>query len=230
MSESNTESNTKNLPTKNFPIEKIDWEKAQKIFYSDKEAILNQIKREINRYPYVKEIMLLLAGGLLISAALLMPGLHRAIPPSVWEGKEYKKYRLKETLKRLHKQKVVEVLETKDGYVVKITRNGLIRALRYKLDDMNVKRKKSWDKKWRIVIFDIEEQKKKLRDEFRKRLKQLGFYSLQESVYVHAFPCFDEVEFLRQIYEVPVNVTHILAEKIESQENLEKFFGVGIFA
>ena len=95
---------------------------------------------------------------------------------------------------------------------------------------MNVKRKKSWDKKWRIAIFDIEEKKKKFRDEFRKRLKQLGFYALQESVYVHAFPCFDEVEFLRQVYEVPINVTYILAEKIESQENLEKFFQVGIFA
>lgn len=215
---------------KSSSIEKIDWEKAQKIFYSDKEAILNQIKQEIDRYPYVKEILLLLAGGVLISAALLMPGIHRVIPSSIWQGKGYKKYRLKQTLKRLHKQKIVEVLETKDGNIVKITKNGLTRALQYKLDVMNVKRKKSWDKKWRIVIFDIEEEKKKLRDEFRKRLKQLGFYSLQESVYVHAFPCFDEIEFLRQIHEVPINVTYILAEKIESQENLEKFFQVGIFA
>ncbi len=215
---------------KNISVEKIDWEKAQKIFYSDKEAILNRIEREINRYPYVKEILLLLAGGLVISAALLMPGLHYAIPSSTWQGRGYKKYRLKETLKRLHKQKVVDVLETKDGYIVKITKNGLTRALRYKLDEMNVKRKKSWDKKWRIVIFDIEEKKKKFRDELRKRLKQLRFYLLQESVYVHAFPCFDEVEFLRQIYEVPINTTYILAEKIESQENLEKYFQVGVFA
>jgi len=214
---------------KNISIDKIDWENAQKIFDKDREAILNRLNREINRYPYAKEILLLLAGGILISAALLMPGIHRAIPSSIWQGKGYKKYRLKETLKRLHKQKIVEVLETKDGHIVKITKNGLTRALQYKLDEMNIKRK-SWDKKWRIVIFDIEEEKKKLRDEFRKRLKQLEFYSLQESVYVHAFPCFDEIEFLRQIHEVPVNVTYILAEKIESQENLEKFFGVGIFA
>lgn len=216
--------------SKNISIEKVEWEKAQKIFDKDREAILDRLTREINRYPYAKEILLLLASGMLISAALLMPGISRAIPSYLWQGKGYKKYRLKETLRRLHKQKIVEVLETKDGHVVKITKNGLTRALQYKLDDMNIKRRKSWDKKWRIVIFDIEEEKKKLRDEFRKRLKQLGFYSLQESVYVHAFPCFDEVEFLRQIYEVPVNVTYILAEKIESQENLEKFFKVGIFA
>lgn len=210
-------------------IEKIDWEKAQKIFDSDREEILNRLTREINRYPYAKEILLLLAGGILVSAALFMPGVHHVFSSSIWQGKGYKKYRLKETLKRLHRQKIVEVLETRDGHVVKITKNGLTRALQYKLDEMRIKRRKSWDNKWRIVIFDIEEKKKKLRDEFRKRLKQLGFYSLQESVYVHAFPCFDEVEFLRQIYEVPINVTYILGEKIESQENLEKFFQVGIF-
>lgn len=219
-----------NFDSKNISLENIDWEKVRKIFKSDRDTILDRLTREINRYPYAKEILLLLAGGALISGALLMPGLHRLIPSSHWQGRGYKKYRLKQTLKRLHKQKIVEVLETKDGYVVKITKNGLTRALQYKLDDMNVKRKKVWDKKWRIVIFDIEERKRKLRDEFRKRLKQLGFYSLQESVYVHAFPCFDEVEFLRQIYQVPISVTYILAEKIESQENLEKYFQVGMFA
>lgn len=222
--------NSKSVASKNISIEEVDWEKAQKIFYIDKETILNQLEREVNRYPYAKEILLLLAGGLLISAALLMSGIHRVIPSSIWQGKGYKKYRLKEALKRLHKQKIVDVVETNDGHIVRITKNGLTRALQYKLDEVQVKRRKTWDKKWRIVIFDIEEEKKKLRDEFRKRLKQLGFYSLQESVYVYAFPCFDEVEFLRQIYQVPVNVTYIVAEKIESQENLEKFFQVGIFA
>lgn len=211
---------------KNASKDKIDWDKIQKIFYRDRENLLDQLAKEVNRYPYVKEILLLLVSGVLISALLLMPGIHRAIPSSFWQGKGYKKFRLKETLKRLHKQKIVEVLETKDGHILRITKDGLTRALKFKLDDMSVKRKKSWDKKWRIVIFDIEEQKKKLRDEFRKRLKQMGFYSLQESVYVHAFPCFDEVEFLRQFYQVPINVTYILGEKIESQENLENFFQV----
>lgn len=200
----------------------VDWEKAYKIFYNDKENILHTLRRETERYPYVKEIMLILAAGTIISAAIIMPGLPRLL--RAWNGKGYKRYRLGQTLKRLKKQKLIEVAETKDGPVVRITENGMTKALRYKLDEMKVKTKDSWDKKWRVVIFDIPEGKRRLRDEFRERLKQLGFYQLQKSVFVHAFSYFDEVEFLRQIYTVDIDVTYIEANKIEGQERIKDFF------
>ena len=206
-------------------MEKIDWDKAYKIFYSDKENLLNLLNREVDRYPYVKEILLILAAGTLISAALLMPGLGKILNPGIWDGKGYRKNRLRQVLKRLERKKIVEVVETKDGPVVRITQGGITKSLKYKLDDMTVK-KKNWDKKWRIVVFDISEEKKRSRDEFRERLKQIGFFPLQESVYVHAFPCFDEVEFLRQVYGVDIEVTYITAEKIEQNENLKEFFNL----
>lgn len=202
----------------------IDWEKAYKIFYNDKENILHALKRETERYPYVKEILIILAAGTLISAALVMPGIAKLFAPSSWNGKGYKRYRLGQTLKRLKRQKIIEVVETKDGPIIKITENGMNRALKYKLDEMRIKQKESWDKKWRIVIFDIPEGKRKLRDEFRERLKQLGFYQLQKSVFVHAFPCADEIEFLRHVYSVYVDVTTIIATKIENEERLHTFF------
>lgn len=204
----------------------VDWQKAYKIFYNDKENILHALRRETERYPYVKEILIILAAGTLISAAILMPGIAKLLTPSVWNGKGYKRYRLGQTLKRLKKQRLIEVLETKDGPVVKITENGMEKALKYKLDEMEIKRPKSWDKKWRIVIFDIPEGKRKLRDEFRERLKQLGFFQLQKSVFVHAFSCSDEVEFLRQLFGVHVDVTKITATKIENEEHLHTFFRV----
>lgn len=206
-------------------MEKIDWEKAYKIFYSEKEDVLRSLKGGIDRYPYVKEIFLILAAGTLISAALLMPGLGKVLKPNIWEGKGYRKDRLRQVLNRLKNRKIIEFVETKDGPVVRITQNGITKALKYKLDSMFVK-KKSWDKKWRIVVFDIPENKKRARDEFRERLKQLGFFPLQESVFVHAFSCFDEVEFLRQIYGVDIEVTYITADKIEQDENLKTFFNL----
>lgn len=52
----------------------------------------------------------------------------------------------------------------------------------------------------------------------------MGFYMLQKSVWVHPYPCFDEIEFLRQVYNVGINVTYILAEKIENAEDLKDHF------
>lgn len=207
-------------------MESVDWEKAYKIFQEDKKDIFDTLKREGERHPRIKDVLLILASGTLVSAAILMPGLPAVFSPFLWEGKGFKKGRFKQTLKRLQKQQMVETVETKDGYAVRITKNGITKALKYKLEEMQVIKQKHWDKKWRVIVFDIGEDKKKLRDELRKRLKQIGFYTLQDSVYVHAFPCQDEIEFLRQIYGVDIEVTVILALKIEGEEKLKSYFGI----
>lgn len=206
-------------------MNEADWDKAYKIFHDDKEEILHLLGRGVDRYPYVKEILLILAAGTLISAALLMPGLGRVIRPNIWKGNGYRKDRLRQVLNRLKNRKIIEVVETKDGPVVRITQNGITKALKYKLENMEIKRK-TWDGKWRVIVFDIPEENKKARDEFRTRLKGAGFYPLQKSVFVHAFPCFDEIEFLRQIYGVDIDVTYIEAQKIEDHDNLKSFFNI----
>ncbi|MDP3955604.1 MAG: CRISPR-associated endonuclease Cas2 [bacterium] len=43
---------------------------------------------------------------------------------------------------------------------------------------------KRWDRKWRMVIFDINEADKKKRDRLRDKLSELGFAMLQESVWI----------------------------------------------
>lgn len=45
-----------------------------------------------------------------------------------------------------------------------------------------------WDGVWRVVIFDIPEQKRIIRDMFRRRLKHWGFSNWQQSVWVTKQP------------------------------------------
>lgn len=60
-------------------------------------------------------------------------------------------------------------------------------------------RKKKWDGLWRIVAFDIPQKKALLRDTLRKKLKELGFGMLQESIWVSPH---DFVADLREFLEV----------------------------
>lgn len=60
-------------------------------------------------------------------------------------------------------------------------------------------RKKKWDSLWRIVAFDIPQKKARLRDTLRKKLKELGFGMLQESIWVSPH---DFVADLREFLEV----------------------------
>ena len=207
-------------------FEDIDWEKAQKLFRQDKNLLFLELKSVLNRYPYAKEILYLLAAGVSISAVLVAPGMARVLTPLVKEWSGYEKRYLRRTLKRLKKQKLVEVVEKGDEQIVRITKNGMVRALRYKLEEMKVKKPKRWDGRWRVAVFDIPEKKRRLRDVFRNKIKELELYPLQESVYICPYPCFDEIEFLRQIYGVGIHVRYMVVEKIEDDEDLKNYFGV----
>jgi len=45
----------------------------------------------------------------------------------------------------------------------------------------------SWDKKWRLVVFDIPEEKRKLRNYFRRYLITLGFGKVQRSIWISPY-------------------------------------------
>ncbi|EKD64903.1 MAG: hypothetical protein ACD_50C00254G0001 [uncultured bacterium] len=45
-------------------------------------------------------------------------------------------------------------------------------------------RKEAWDGRYRIIIWDIPEKKRRIRDLFRRRLRDWGFKSWQRSVWV----------------------------------------------
>lgn len=58
--------------------------------------------------------------------------------------------------------------------------------------------KRRWDRKWRILVFDIAEKSKKTRDSLRRKLRELGFGMLQESVWVSPYDfVVDMREFLK---------------------------------
>jgi phenylacetic acid degradation operon negative regulatory protein len=61
---------------------------------------------------------------------------------------------------------------------------------------------KRWDGYWRIVIFDIPEEDKKLRDALRYKLTELGFGQWQRSVYITPFDLEEEMNQFLKINEL----------------------------
>lgn len=142
-------------------------------------------------------------------------------------GKEWSRISDKEInkkIKSLYNSKLVKVKTEKDGTIVLVLSNeGKSRVLRYKLEEMRIKIQR-WDKKWRIVIFDIPEEQKAARDALRLRLKRLGFYELQKSVFVHPFDCKDEVDFITEFYQVTPFIRYGLLSSIDNDLHLRRIF------
>jgi len=82
----------------------------------------------------------------------------------------------------------------------------------------------TWDKHWRLVIFDIPESLREARHHVRRLLKELGFQQLQLSVWIHPFPVLKEFEVIRDAYGIQTHL--ILMEVVNyqpSQDLLKQF-------
>ena len=117
----------------------------------------------------------------------------------------------------------VEKVETNKGTMVKITKFGQMQILQYDLEKMALN-KDRWDGKWRIIFFDIIELDRKKRNNLRKYLRKLGLYPMQESVYVSPYDCDREIQYLREILDVPHSVKIGVLEQLENSEDLKKIF------
>jgi phenylacetic acid degradation operon negative regulatory protein len=86
-------------------------------------------------------------------------------------------------------------------------------------------RRGKWDGKWRIVIFDIPQELHKNRNYFRNKLRALGFYMVQKSVFVFPYPCGDELGPICGRLQIGDYVDLILAESVGFKEKeIRKYF------
>ncbi len=84
-----------------------------------------------------------------------------------------------------------------------------------------------WDKKWRIIIFDIPEELHKNRNQLRAKLKNLGFYMLQKSVFVIPYPCEKELGYICKSLKISDYVDIIVAESVGFKEKeIKKIFKI----
>jgi len=186
------------------------------------------MNNEIRIDPKVKDVLKLLAAGAILTTVILFPGI-AALGPLIKEvqerreKKEWDKFnlwRLRQVIKRLERQKVVEIT---DG-VVKITNKGRKKVLKFNLEKMELK--KRTDGKWRLIIYDVANLKRYQSEFFRETLKRLNFLRLQKSVYITPFVCDDEIEYLRNLFGIGNEVLILKVAGIENEQVYKRYFGL----
>jgi len=186
-------------------------------------------------YASIKHILTYLGIGATIATAFVSPNAAGAIAkmfyspsfsydPEGW--KRYNKGYLRQSLRRLEAQKLIKYAVVDGQALITITKEGKTKVLKYALENLEVKKPQSWDGKWRVVIYDIPARDRSLQLVIRDALKAMGFYQMQESVYLFPHPCYDEVEFLRSFYGVGAMVKYLLVTKLEDDAPYRQYFGV----
>jgi len=131
---------------------------------------------------------------------------------------------LERTAKTLLRHGIVKIKRENGIPVVRIAERGKVEVLKYDLDKIVIKKPDHWDGKWRLVMFDISDKYKKIRDLIRAKLKGMGFYQFQESVFIYPYPCEKEIIYLREVLDIPHSIKLLRADRIENEKDLRKIF------
>ena len=141
------------------------------------------------------------------------------------EWKEINKASLNRAIQSLYESKLVSTKDNRDGTLTLVlSKEGERLALTYDIENMEIKHPRNWDGKWRIVMFDVPEKIKKVRDALRMHFKNMGFYEFQKSVFVHPYPCAKEIEYIMEFYQARKFVRFIVATGIDNALEIKRHF------
>src|SRR3989344_2205004 len=111
-----------------------------------------------------------------------------------------------------------------DGKQYRLSSDGEKLLRRFELTDFEFDKPKKWDGKWRMIIFDIPEQKKTARNHITMLFRKVGFFRLQNSVWVYPYDCDDVITVLKTDLSVGRNLLYLIVEELENDKSLRKNF------
>ncbi len=158
-----------------------------------------------------------------LSLALLAPKMTRLLPhPDAGQAKRRDLYARIDHARRTLKQRgLIEEI----GGQLWLTDTGQAHIERILMREYKIPEPMRWDGKWRILMFDIREKRRKIRFRLRQLLQGAGFVRLQDSVWVYPYPCDEFVALVRAHLASGVGeLRSIVAEALESDRSLREHF------
>ncbi len=164
------------------------------------------------------------AGGEGVNLAyslLCFVALGEKLSPGLYDDKK-----VAQTLRGLRRYKFVRHVGGKHSDAYSITPKGEKKLRNILIDEVIIKSPRKWDGKWRLVMYDLPIRFKKARDAFRWKLKDLGFYQFQKSVWVYPYPCEGEMMFVADFFGVRKHIEILEVSKILNDRKLKAHFSL----
>lgn len=173
-----------------------------------------------------KEVLLALLRGAHLEFKPSPKGYFRAVGKDKKLWINYQRKTLLYAINALHKNKLIEITEEESGTThIKLTDEGKLFA-RKSGSVLANSPTGEWDKKWRLVFFDIPEEKKKFRDAFRYQLRKAGLKEFQRSGFIYPWPCFKEVQAIADELGIKENIVLVTAETLSNEFHFRQHFGL----
>src|SRR3989344_3868525 len=191
-------------------------------------GIVETEAKKKRQFGYIKLGLLtaVAASGLILIAATA-PNAPAALEKLPSVRRAQLRYQYRTVLGRLAAQGHI-VFEKRDGkQYARITESGR-KALAFEQEKakLNNAKKRRWNGRWRVVIFDVPEKRRQTRDRLRNIMERTGFTRLQDSVWVFPYDCEDFVSLLKAELKIGAAVLYMVVEHIENDKHLRSHFGL----
>jgi len=191
---------------------------------------LEQRSKKRRRTRFLKHALLATVGSAgLLSLAVVAPNAVQLLPklfPSL--KRKYYKSVAKRTLASLISSGLVEFRKTDRGKMLALTPKGQLQLFNFENNGEPLKPPKRWDGKFRVVIFDIKENRRNDRTRVRDFLRGLGFLHLQHSVWVYPYPCEEILTMMKAGFHFGKDILYMIADEIEYDKPVREYFNLPI--
>lgn len=185
----------------------------------EQEAKIRRRKRDIERI-----ILATVATAGLLSVALVAPKVLDLLKYTPLNKYKFA-YRTRATAGRLVAMGYMTWVERGGKKFLRLTEVGQ-KAVHFEKEKVALmaRKKKRWDNRWRMIVFDIPERRRKIRTRLCAIMREVGFVRLQDSVWVYPYDCENLVALLKAELKIGKDVLYAIAETIENDAPLRQHF------
>lgn len=180
-----------------------------------------------------RDVLLAIAA---VGAAFVMPGAARAIYSLVAKriaGQDTPEERALKArkLKELAGRRLITIRDVSgDKVEVTLTSAGKKLVKLYKLDDMKLPKPPKWDKKWRVITYDISAKHRRASVALSCKFHDLGMFRLQKNIWVYPHECKDDIDSIFAIFGLnpDSSLLYLLSDRLPRESEVRRHFDMAL--
>ena len=168
-------------------------------------------------------------GALALTGAIAVIAIAPALPAAIASivGSRRIGYQARTTVGRLAQKGFVQFEKRNGIKYARITPQGQrMIAIEQAKAALAIRQKRRWDRRYRMVVFDIPQKRRIVRDKLRDLMREAGFYRLQQSVWVHPYDCEELIALTKADLRLGGSVVYAIVEEIENDGRIKDYFGL----
>ncbi len=190
-------------------------------------GIIEKKSRQMRRLRMFQKAMLVAAVGGVMIAIGAVPDFNKILKHLLNRKNDARfRYQANTAMRRLAAQGLITFEERGGRRYARATEAGKRMLALESLRENGAKKPKRWDGRWRVVLFDIPERRRGVRNQLRKFMQEFGFVRLQDSAWIYPYDCEDVIALAKANFRIGVDALYMIVEQLERDAHVREHFGL----